>query len=213
MPLTVRYAGSLMSIFCRVSLMAIVVVLIGCSRGPARFAAPEVDPQAAAVEAIELYDVNGDAALSKEELRRCPGILSKLAAYDQDGGESLDEQEIVKRLSALFKNGTGGTKLNCLITYKGKPLSGATVMLEPEPYLGDGVQTATGTTDGAGAAQLGIPPEFVPEHLRKMKAVHYGTFKVRVTHPTISIPAKYNAETELGYETEPGNPFVQYALN
>jgi hypothetical protein len=203
-----------MSMHCRPqSLALIAVALVGCSRGPARFVAPEVDPKAAAVEAIERYDVNGDAALSKEELRQCPGVLSKLAAYDQDGSASLDEQEIVKRISDLFKNGTGGTKLNCLITYKGKPLSGATVVLEPEPYLGGGVQTATGTTDGAGAAQLGIPPEFVPEHLRRMRSVHYGTFKVRVTHPTISIPAKYNAETELGYETEAGNPFVQYALN
>lgn len=194
-------------------LAIIVAALIGCSRGPDRFVAPEVDPQAAAAEAIKLYDANGDAALSKEELLRCPAILSKLAVYDQDGGGSLDEQELLKQIAALFKSGTGGTMLNCLITYKGKPLSGATVVLEPEPYLGGGVQTATGTTDGAGDAQMGIPPEFVPEHLQRVKSVHYGTFKVRVTHPTISIPAKYNTETELGYETEPGNPFVRFALN
>jgi len=203
-----------MSFYRRAQCLAILcAVLIGCSRGPAQFAAPEVDSQAAAGEAVKLYDANGDGALSKEELAQCPGVLSKLAIYDQDGGGSIDEQEILHQISALFKNGTGGTKLNCLITYKGKPLSGAIVVLEPEPYLGDGVQTATGTTDGAGAAQMGIPPEFVPEHLRRMKSVHYGTFKVRVTHPTISIPAKYNTETELGYETEPGNPFVRFALN
>ena len=199
---------------CRsLCLTALFPVLMGCSRGPARFDAPEVEPQAAAEEAIRLYDANSDGMLSKEELVKCPAVLSKLAVYDQDGSGSLTAVEISNQISTLFKNGTGGTKLNCLVTYKGRPLSGATVVLEPEPYLGDGIQTATGSTDGAGAAQMGIPPEFVPEHLRRMKSVHYGTFKVRVTHPTISIPAKYNTETELGYETEPGNPFARFVLN
>jgi hypothetical protein len=191
----------------------LVVAVAGCSRGPARFAAPKVNPASAAAEAIKLYDADGDAMLSEEELRKCPGILARLALYDQDGNKSLDEQEIQQRIAELFKAGVGGTKLNCLVAFKGRPLEGATVVMEPEPYLGGGVQTATGITDGAGSAQLGIPPEFVPEHLRKMKSVHYGTFKVRVTHPTIAIPAKYNVETELGYETEPGNPFVKFALN
>jgi hypothetical protein len=42
--------------------------------------------------------------------------------------------------------------------------------------------------------------------------VHYGTFKVRITHPSIQIPAKYNTETELGYETEVGNPYANFDL-
>lgn len=162
---------------------------------------------------MELYDANGDGILDKEELRQCPAVLAKLPMWDLDGNDSVDQQEIEKHVAAIFKNGTGGTKLNCLITYKGKPLGGATVTLEPEAFLGGNVQTATGVTDGAGTAQLGIPPEFVPEQLRRMKSVHYGVFKVRVTHPTISIPEKYNVKTELGYETEPGIPFVRYALN
>jgi hypothetical protein len=91
-------------------------------------------------------------------------------------------------------------------------LRGATIVLEPEPYLGEGIQRAEGVTDGAGSAGLGIPPEHVPKHLRRLKSVHYGTFKVRITHPTIKIPAKYNIDTQLGYETEPGNPYVRFAL-
>jgi hypothetical protein len=45
-----------------------------------------------------------------------------------------------------------------------------------------------------------------------LKALHYGTFKVRITHPTITLPARYNTATELGYETESGNPNVQFML-
>jgi hypothetical protein len=189
-----------------------VLILIGCSRHPERFEAPEVDTTSAAARAIELYDGNGDAALSKEELAKCPGILLKIKDYDQNGNGSVGQDEIAGRLADLLKHGAGGTGLNALVFYNGRPLGGATVVLEPESYLGDQVQTAQGVTDGSGSTDLGIPDEFVPEHLRRIKSVHYGTFKVRITHPTISIPAKYNTETTLGYETQPGDPYVRFTL-
>jgi hypothetical protein len=153
-----------------------LVVLIGCSRQPDRFEAPEVDTAAAAARAIEQYDTNGDAALDKEELVKCPGILSKVAVYDQNGNGSVEQDEIA------------------------------------EPYLGEQVQAAQGLTDGSGSTDLGIPTEYVPEHLRRIKSVHYGTFKVRITHPTIKIPEKYNSATTLGYETQPGDPYVRFTL-
>jgi hypothetical protein len=189
-----------------------LLVVAGCSGGPKRFEAPQVDTNMAAAKAIELYDGDGDGALSDQELARAPGMLGKIALYDQNKNGSIEEREISAHLSRLL-NHTGGAQLNALILYKGKPLSGATVEMEPEPYLGDGIQTARGVTDAAGSADLAIPPEFAPENLRRLKMVHYGTFKVRITHPTISIPAKYNAETTLGYETEPGRATVDFRLN
>ncbi len=186
--------------------------MAGCFGGPATFEAPDVDPAAAGAEAMTLYDANKDGALDLDELAKCPGLLVKIASYDKDGNGKLEEQEIVDGVGVLFKNGTGGTQLQALVSYKGRPLAGAEVVLEPEPYLGRGIQTAKGTTNGSGATQLGIPAEFLPSHLQQMKAVHYGTFKVRITHPTTSIPAKYNTETELGYETEVGNPLVRFDL-
>ena len=42
--------------------------------------------------------------------------------------------------------------------------------------------------------------------------VHYGTYRVEITHPTINIPAKYNTATTLGYETERGNPSTSFEL-
>jgi hypothetical protein len=186
--------------------------LLGCSGSPDAFEAPTVDVASAAERAMELYDTDKDGALNEPELAKCPGLLSKRAGYDADGDGSLQQSEIEAGLGKLFKHGTGGTQLNCLVLYKGRPLAGAEVVLEPEPYLGDEVQTARGTTNGSGATQLGIPAEYLPSHLQRLKAVHYGTFKVRITHPTIAIPAKYNTETELGYETEPGNPTTTFVL-
>ena len=207
------YLGKVVPQYGRQAALSLcIIAMLGCSRGPSRFKAPGVDSESAAAQAIELYDANGDGALNREELGKCPGILSKLAVYDENRNGSVEQQEIFRRLSELLKHGTGGTGLNALVSYNGKPLPGATVLLEPEPYLGDEVQMAEGVTDGAGSADLSIPPEYVPEHLRRVKSVHYGTFKVRITHPTVSLPAKYNTETELGYETEIGNPYVRFTL-
>jgi hypothetical protein len=189
-----------------------LVILAGCSHRPSRFEAPAVNPESAAAGAIELYDADGDAKLSRGELAKCPGILSKIALYDQNGDGTVEESEIAQRLAELLKHGPGGTGLNALVYYNGRPLSGATVVLDPEPYLGDGIQTAQGVTNGSGSTNLAIPPEYVPEHLRRIKSVHYGTFKVRITHPTIPLPARYNTATELGYETESGNPYVTFSL-
>jgi hypothetical protein len=189
-----------------------LLLVVGCWSRPGSFEAPEVSPKSAAAKAVELYDANDDQALDEKELAKCPGLLAKRANYDSDSNGSLEQAEIEAGIERLLGKGTGGTQLNCLVLYKGRPLGGAEVVLEPEPYLGDQVQAANGTTNGAGATQLGIPPEYLPEHLQQIKAVHYGTFKIRITHPTTAIPAKYNTETELGYETEVGNPFIRLEL-
>ena len=195
----------------RICLLSLAVAALGCSNAPDRFDAPTVDVDAAATQAMELYDTNKDGALSKEELAKVPGILARIESYDKNGNGSVEGEEIQKHLGRLL-NRTGGSQLSALVFHKGRPLGGATVVMEPEPYLGDTIQKAEAVTDGAGVAELAIPPEYAPEHLRRLKTVHYGTFKVRVTHPSVAIPAKYNTETELGYETEIGKPTVRFDL-
>jgi hypothetical protein len=184
----------------------------GCGGAPDAFEAPVVATAAAAAEAIELYVRDRSGALSREELRHCPGILTKLTAYDANVDGAVSQREIESRLGELFEHGAGGTQLNILVTFQGRPLAGADIVLEPEPYLGDGVQPATGKTNGSGAAQMGIPAAYLPSHLQRLKAVHYGTYKVRVTHASTLIPEKYNVKTEIGYETEVGNPFLRVEL-
>ena len=184
----------------------------GCSSQPDAFEAPDVNAESAAEQALDLYDSNGDDALNRQELTRCPGMLGKMKLYDANSNGSLERDEIVQRVAELLNRGTGGTTLSAQVYLNGSPLRGATVVLEPEPYLGGEVQAAQGVTNGAGTTNLAIPPEYVPEQLRRIKTVHYGTFKVRITHPKVPIPAKYNSETQLGYETEPGNPYVTFTL-
>jgi hypothetical protein len=193
-------------------LHAIPFALIGCSGGPARIPAPEIDPQAAADQAIDLYDKNGDTRLDNAELAACPGIREMLSLYDQDGSGSVDREEIVQRLSGLLQNRIGLTQLRTRVTYRGRPLSGATVVFDPESYLGEEIQPAKGTTDAHGSAQMSVATEHLPEHVQNMRLVHCGTFKVRITHPQIKLPPMYNTETTLGYETRLGDPFASFSL-
>lgn len=187
------------------------LALYGC-RGPARIDAPDVDPETAADKAIERYDTNKDNVLSEGELARCPGIRQMLSLYDKDGNKSVDRSEIAQRIGELFRNRVGLTQIRSSVTYQGRPLPDATIVFEPEPYLGGEVQTAQGTTNSNGSAQMGIAEEHLPENVRNMKLLQYGTYKVRITHPKIQLPAKYNSDTTLGYETKLGDPFATFTL-
>jgi hypothetical protein len=81
-----------------------ILAVIGCSRGPRAVDVPEVDPEAAAEQAINAYDANGDGALNSDELAKCPGIRSKLVTYDADKNGSVEQTEIANRLGELFKH-------------------------------------------------------------------------------------------------------------
>ena len=190
----------------------LAVLVSGCSGGEKRIKPPRIDPSAAASKAMELYDANHDGKLSQEELAKCPGMLISLARYDTNNDKVIDQEEVTARLASLLKNGTGATQLACNVSYQGKPLGGATVVLEPESYLGNEIQPAEGLTTNGGVANLGMPPEKAPAAFKSMKLIQYGTFKVRITHPTTKLPAKYNTETALGYETIPGEPIVNFVL-
>jgi len=186
--------------------------LMGCSRGPARVNPPHIDLESAAEEAIQLYDTDKDGSLNEAELAHCPGMLAERAAYDTDANGLITRDEITERIKSLRKYGVGLTRLQCEVRVNGRPLDGAAVRFDPEPYLGDEIKPAIGTTNQRGLAQMAIPAEELPRAQQGLKAIHYGTYKVRITHPKISLPPKYNTQTTLGYETRTGDPYASYSL-
>ena len=191
----------------------IVLMCLGaCSRGPSRVAPPSIDPERAATEAIHLYDTDSDGSLNAAEIAKCPGMLAEIKSYDRDGNGLVSRDEIADRIKDLRKHGVGLTRLNCDVTVNGRGLKDATVEFEPEPYLGGEIQAARGITDADGVAQMAIPAEKLPVDQHDLKAVHYGTYKVRITHPKLKLPAKYNTDTTLGYESRPGDPVASYSL-
>ena len=190
----------------------VATCLSGCSRGPSRVTPPQIDPERAATEAIRLYDTDKDGSLNAAEMAKCPGMLAEIKSYDRDGNGLVSREEIAARIKDLRSHGVGLTRLNCDVTVNGRGLKDATVEFEPEPYLGDEIQAAKGVTDADGVAQMAIPDDKLPADQQGLKAIHYGTYKVRITHPKTKLPAKYNTETTLGYESRPGDPFATYSL-
>jgi hypothetical protein len=161
---------------------------------------------------MTLYDTNGDSVLDKQELAGCPGILASLSLYDKDGDSVVNKDEVAARIGELYASRVGLTQVTARVSFQGQPLRDALVTFEPEPYLGEGISTAQGTTDQQGSAAMGIDPDEVPESLRKRKVLRCGTYKVRITHPKVVIPPKYNQDSVLGFETQLGNPFATFSL-
>lgn len=188
-------------VFCMGTLL-----LAGCSRGPAATSIPYVDPSQSAQLAMELYDKDQDGALNEAELAACAGILGHLSLYDLDKNGSVSQEEIEKQITELRSSGVGLTMLSVQVRLDGRSLKGAQLKLIPEKYLGDEVKPAAGTTNARGIATMDIRDADLPESDHGLLGVHYGTYKLEVTHPDVPIPAKYNTQTTLGYETEKGNP-------
>ena len=89
---------------------------------------------------------------------------------------------------------------------------GARVEFEPEAFYDGALLAAEGTTGRRGMTQVAIPDEQLPEDQRRIRGLHYGTYRVRITHPDKQIPPRYNSQTELGYETIVGNPHARFEL-
>src|SRR5262245_39706088 len=132
--------------------VALIAMIVGCSGSAEYVKPPKIDPASAATQALELYDKNHDGKLNQGELAQCPGVLISIEKYDTNNDKMIDEEEFRTRLQSLLKHGTGGTELAAHVIYQGKPLAGATVVFEPEPYLGDDIQTGQGVTSNAGIA-------------------------------------------------------------
>ncbi|MEZ6097919.1 MAG: hypothetical protein R3E01_03000 [Pirellulaceae bacterium] len=194
-----------MSVSTRVQFHRMVAVIaatvstlpIGCG-GPRAVELPELDPQAAGAAAVAGADQDGDGLLSVDELKKYPALGSVRGEYDADHDDKLSAQEVADGLLVWRKHGAGLKSVRCVVYWNRAPLVGATVTLEPEEFLGPGILPASGTSQDEGLVPLSIPVDELPDDLKSFRGIHLGMYKVRVTHPSVKIPSKFNAETVLG---------------
>ncbi len=210
-----RLIGKLLSSTVAIQFAIPIAIQVGCTRGPTAVEVPPIQPDEAARRALENYDANGDDQLSLEELQACPAIRNVIGRYDQDGDGQISQDELSKRFAMWVSGRVAVTTLACNVTLAGRPLAGARIELIPETFLADAVQPAKGVTDESGSAILGIDPAHLPDDMKDLQGVvHQGVFRVQITHPEVDIPAKYNANTELGLEVsaDTGENFVRWRL-
>jgi hypothetical protein len=188
-----------MTIGTRFSLILCAVAL-SAAAGCGRVKSIVVDPEESSTAAIEQYDKNGDSLLDETELEACPALLGALRAYDETNDKKLSQEEIAEQIDYMYQRGAGLTAITSTVLLDGSPLSGAIVKFIPEKFLGDEIKTAQGVTNSAGDASIAIPPDELPKELRRASLLRVGIYRVEITHPTKEIPAKYNTESELGFE-------------
>ena len=184
--------------------------MVGCSNRPARVHAPSIDIKEAASGAIAQFDKNGNGSISGPELQ----ANSALANLDSNRDGSVGEEEIAENLRDWQESNVGIIGFSAVVTFRGRPLSGATVEFKPEEFLGDAVSTAVGVTDSRGTVSLSIPKEELPNS--NMNGVRLGIYRVSISKKQNGrelLPAKYNSDSAMGHVISPTSiPLVQFNL-
>jgi hypothetical protein len=195
------------------ALIAGFISIVGCNRRPGRVPTPTIDARAVGQSAIESLDVDGDSMLAEAELKRSPALMQKRKEIDVDRDGRVTANEIEQRILAWQATKVGFiTGYKCRVLMGGKPLAGANIRLEPETFLNGAVKGASGTVAASGVASLAIAAEDLPADLRGLSGVQFGMYRVKISHPTKSLPERYASGAELGCEVFPiGDPeFLTY---
>jgi len=196
----------------RIACLVLVTMIFGCSGGPPALTPPDLRPAASAEEAIALYDNDGSGDLSVDELQDCPGMLAALKTYDLDGDKKISRDEIKTRLQRFADSRVALIQLVAVVRLGNRPLVGATVRFVPEPYFGSAIKPASGKTGRSGGAMMDVDDSDLPSNQAGLVGIQFATYRVEITHPEITIPPKYNTNTTLGYDTQPGDPGVRFDL-
>jgi hypothetical protein len=170
-----------------------LVCLCGCSRGPARIAAPEWDPSEQASAALEALDADSDGKLQEEELAKAPGLAAGAKHIDNDGDGAVSADELRTRFEMFETAGVALRTPSFVVKYRGRPLAEADVKFIPEPFLKDVVEPAHGKSDADGSVLPTGP-------IAGVVGMRPGYYRVEVSSPKVNLPAKFNSATTLGVE-------------
>lgn len=154
---------------------------------------------------MQTLDSNGDAELSKDELKQCPGLAKARKELDRDNDGTVSKAELQTRLQSYVDEQIAILPIPIVVTYRRKPLIGATVELIPEPFLNEIIEPAQGVTDQSGTVRPSIQ---VDEAISSRGTYGYrsGVYRVKVSRKDPNgkelIPAKYNQDSMLGIEVK-----------
>ena len=176
--------------------LSLVLCLAGCGSGAPPPVLPDAPDASAPRRAMEMYDANKDGSLDAKELEKVPGLKAALKQVDTNHDGKISEQEIAERIKSWADSQVGRMPVMCRVTHNGRPLAGANVVFVPERFLGDKLQSGSGTTSAMGFANISCPCAADS----RVHGLSPGFYRVEITKEGEKIPAQYNAETTLGAE-------------
>lgn len=177
----------------------------GCNSGPEQIDIPVLNASTAASAAVAEADKDGDAEISRDEAVAVPSLLAAFDKYDTNNDDRLSTDEIEARIASWTANGPKVVPISFYVKLNGRPLSGAKVVLEPEPFCGDVLPAAESMVSDAGACGPTVPREYLSKQIPV--GVFCGLYRIKITHPDKSLPARFNERTELGIEVAPDYDF------
>lgn len=206
-PTGMRRFGAVPSQACKhlsmsLALAAAALLLGACSSTPSRVQQPGIDAEDAGAMAMEMYDTNADGKVAGDELEKAPGLKALVATADTDKDGALTAEEVTARIYRWKEQKTGVTIFSFIVTLDGRPLEGASVVFEPEPFLGDEIKPGIGDTGYGGSGGATIPKDQRPSPTSP-PGMHLGLYKVKISKNVGGkelVPAKYNEATTLGLE-------------
>jgi hypothetical protein len=168
----------------------------------------KLDPEAVGQQALLEYDTNGDTRIDEDELAKSPGLSDGLSATDQDEDKTLTADEIATRVRFHADRKVALLPVRYSLTLDGRPLSGATMTMVPEAFFQGGIPVATGESDDEGIVE---PTMQFDEKLQDQDSLHGvrpGVYRIEISKKDADgaeiIPAKYNAQSQLGRDVGVG---------
>jgi hypothetical protein len=173
----------------------------GCLNEPKRIVPPSIDADAAGQEAMKLFDKNTDGKISGAEFDQVPSLLQALPTIKSTKEKGITAADITTRIKAwqLTRIGRIGGVF-AMVTRNGKPLAGVEVKFVPEKFMGGNVPECKGLNPTGQDGSVEISETVNPGD---PKGVPPGYYRVEITMPDGSIPAKYNTQSIYGEEVCP----------
>jgi hypothetical protein len=149
---SVLYQSKLAFQYCAWNVIVATVVFSGCQKQTTQ-EMTAFEPAIAAKLAFERYDQNKDGKLSAQEMKECPPLMEGAKRADTNRDGVLTAEEFQKRLNAAHAQPSLHL-FQVRVTSSEKPLRDASITFVPEPFLGERLQSYSGTTTADGLCAL-----------------------------------------------------------
>lgn len=171
-----------------------LIALTSCSE-PISPRNPSIDSDAAANDALAMFDANDDGVLDSDELSKSPGLFDGADRADANGDGKISSDEIATRIGVWTESPRRLISTSLAFTHRRRPLVGATITLEPEPFLDAWLPTVQGKTDSMG--------QYAPVVSREFPGVPAGYYRIKASlqqRGKERLPAEVNEESQIGVE-------------